>query len=105
MWKPNRVNHQYILLLQNCYLQIVLPASTDKDVITPCLLIPIGRRLRPPGLSSTTERMLQHPVYQCQLEGGYNPPVYQLPLKGCYNNLFTNANWKELTTPWFISYN
>ena len=69
----------------------------------PYLPIPIGRRLRPPSLLVTTEWMLQHPIYQCQLEGGYNPLVYQLRLKGCYNTLFTNANWKEATTPWFIS--
>ena len=75
MWKPNRVNHQYFLLLQNCYLQIVFPAVIDKDGITPYLPIPIGRRLRPPGLSATTERMPQQPIYQCQLEGGYDPLV------------------------------
>ena len=61
--------------------------------------MPIGRRLRLPGLSATTEIMLQHPIYQCQLEGGYNPLVYQLQLKGCYNTLFTNANWKEGLRP------
>ena len=48
---------------------------------------------------------LQHPIYQCQLEGGYDPLFYQLQLKGCYNTLFTNANWKEATTPWSINYN
>ena len=83
MWNPNRVNHQYVLLLQNCYLQIVLPAAIDKDGITPCLTIPIGRRLPPPSLSATNERTLRDPIYQCQLEGGYDPLVYQLLLKGC----------------------
>ena len=78
MWNPNRVNDQYRLLLQNCYLQIVFPAATDKDGITPYLPIPIGRRLRPLGLSAMTERILQHPIYQFQLEGCYSPLVYQL---------------------------
>ena len=87
-WNPNRVNHQYVLLLQNFYLQIVFPAATDKDGITPCLPIPIGRRLRTLILSATTERMLRHPIYQCQLEGGYDPLVYQLVLKGCFDTLF-----------------
>ena len=63
-WKPNWVNHQYILLLQNCYLQIVFSAATNKDGITPYLPIPIGRRIQPPGLSAMTERILHHPIYQ-----------------------------------------
>ena len=99
MWNPNRVNHQYLLLLQNCYLQIIFPIATNKDGITPYLLETTGRRLRPPGLSATTKRILQHPIYQLLLEGGYVPLVYQLLLKGCYDTLFTNANWKEDTTP------
>ena len=53
-WNPNWVTHQYFLLLQICYLQIVFPTTTDKDGITPC---------------------------------------------------FTNTNWKEAMTPWFIRYN
>ena len=52
------------------------PVAKDKDGITPCLPIPIGRILRPPGLSATTERMPQHPIYHFQLEGGYDPLVY-----------------------------
>ena len=82
------VNHKYILLLQNCYLQIVFPTAIDKDGITPYLPIPIGRSLQPPGLLATTKRMLRHPIYQCQLEGGFNPLAYQLLLKGCYDTLF-----------------
>ena len=104
MWKPNRVNHQYVLLLQNGYLQIVFPISIDKDGITPYLPATTRRRLCPPGLSATTERMLRHPIYHQRLEGGYESLVYQLRLKGCYNTLFTNANWKEGTPHWFISY-
>ena len=57
-WNPNRVNHQYVLLLQNCYLQIVLHTVTDKDGITPYLPATTGRRLRPPSLLATIERML-----------------------------------------------
>ena len=79
MWNPNRVNHQYVLLLQNYVLQLVF------------LLL--------------QTRMVLHPIYQYQLEGCYDTLVYQLQLKICYNTLFTNANWKEATTPWFISYN
>ena len=82
-WNPNRVNHQYFLLLQNCYLQIVFPATTDKDGITPYLPATTWRMLRAHGLSSTTERMPRHPIYQLPLEGGYDPLVYQLLLKGC----------------------
>ena len=77
----------------------------NKDGITPYLPIPIGRRLQPPSLLATTERILQRPIYQFQLEGGYNPLVYQLQLKGCYDIVFTNFNWKDATTPWFINYN
>ena len=62
-WKSNWANHQYFLLLQNCYLQIVFPPATDKDRITPYLKATIGRRIQPPGLSATTERMLRHPIY------------------------------------------
>ena len=47
--------------------------------------------------------MVLHPIYQYQLEGGYVPLVYHLQLKGCYDTLFTNSNWKEATTHWFIS--
>ena len=50
-----------------------MPAYIDKDGTTPYLPTTIGRRLRPPCLSSTTERMLRHPVYQLPMEGGYNP--------------------------------
>ena len=46
-WNPNRVNRQYVLLLQNCVLQIVF------------LLL--------------QTRMVLHPIYQYQLEGGYEP--------------------------------
>ena len=81
MWKPNRVNHQYVLLLQNYYLQIIFLAAIDKDGFTPYLPETTGRSQRPPGLSATTKRMLRHPVYQQPLEGGYDPLVYQLLLK------------------------
>ena len=66
------VNHQYILLLQTCYLQIVFPNAIEKDVITPYLPANTGRRLWPPGLSATAERILWHPIYQLPLEGGYD---------------------------------
>ena len=39
-------------------LQIVFPATTDKDGTTPYLPTTIGRRLRPPILSAATERIL-----------------------------------------------
>ena len=73
LWKPNWVNHQYFLLLQNCYLQIVFLAFTDKDGITPYLPATTGRSLRPLDLSATTERMLQHPINQLPLERAYDP--------------------------------
>ena len=57
-WKPNRVNNQYVLLLQNCYLQIVFPTTTDKDGITPYLLAATGRRLGTHFLPANTERIL-----------------------------------------------
>ena len=82
MWNPNKVNHQYVLLLKNYYLQIVFLAATDKDGITLYLPATTGRRLQPPGLSATTERMLRHPIYQLPLEGVYDPLIYQLLLKG-----------------------
>ena len=87
-WKANWVNHQYFLLLENCYLQIVFPATTDKDGIIPSLLETTRRRLWPPRLSGTTERMLQHPISQLLMEGGYDPLVYKILLKGCYDTLF-----------------
>ena len=73
LWKPNWVNHQYFLLLQNYYLQIVFLAATDKYGITPYLPASTGRRIQHPILSATTDRMLLHPIYQLLLEGGYNP--------------------------------
>ena len=90
MWNPNRVNHQYVLLLQNCYLQIVFPIAIDKDGITPYLPTTIGMRIRTPDLSATTEMILQHHTYQQPLEGGYDPLVYQILVKGCYDTLFTS---------------
>ena len=72
-WNPNWVNHQYFLLLQNCVYKQFMPAATDKDGITPYFPSITGRRLRPPGLSTTTEMMLRHPIQKQLLEGGYNP--------------------------------
>ena len=43
-------------------------------------------------------RMLQHPIYQLLLEGGYDPLFCQLQLTGCYDTL-TSFYWKEATTP------
>ena len=36
-WNPNWVNHQYVLLLQNCIYKSSMPTSTDKDGTTPFL--------------------------------------------------------------------
>ena len=50
-----------------------MPATTDKDGTTPYLLETTGRRIQPPILLATTDRMLLHPIHQLLLEGGYNP--------------------------------
>ena len=70
------VNHQYFLLLQNYYLQIVFPTTIDKDGITPYLLATTGRRLRPPSLSVVTERMLRHPIYQLPVASFHTPGLH-----------------------------
>ena len=44
------------------------PATTYKDGTTPYLPENTGRRLRPPSLSFTIERMLRHPIYPLPLE-------------------------------------
>ena len=63
----------YWLQLKGCYNTLFTNANWKED--------------RTPGLLATTERMLQHPIYQFQLEGGYNPLVYQLQIKGGNNPL------------------
>ena len=50
-----------------------MSTPTDKDGISPYLPATTGRRLRPPVFSATINRMLLHPIYQLQLEGGYDP--------------------------------
>ena len=77
-----------------------MSATTDKDGTTPYLPTTTGRRLWPPSLSSTIERMLLHPIYQLLLEAGYDPQglptttermllhhIYQLLLGGGYDPL------------------
>ena len=49
-----------------------MTASIDKDGTTPYLPANTGRRIRPPSLSVSTERMLLHPIYHLLLEGGYD---------------------------------
>ena len=56
----------YKLQLKGCYNTIFTNSNWKEDTT----------QYNPPGLSATTERMLQHPIYQFQLEGGYNPLVY-----------------------------
>ena len=72
-------NYEYIKETFSYKINSLGVWAIDKDGITPCLPIPTRMRLRPPDLSATAERMLQNPIYQCQLEGGYD-------------TLFTNAN-------------
>ena len=88
-----------LFILQNYIYKQFMPVAIDKDTTTPYLPTTTGRRLRPSSLSSTTERMLIHHIYQQQLEGGYDPLVYQLLLKGCFYTLFTIYYQKEATTP------
>ena len=52
LWKPNWVNHQYFLLLQNYIYKYFMLAIIDKDGTTPYLLATTRRRLRPLGFIS-----------------------------------------------------
>ena len=52
-----------------------MPATINKDGTAPYLPTTTGRSLGHPGLSATTESMFLYPIYQPQLEGGYEPLV------------------------------
>ena len=114
-WKPNWVNHQYFLLFQNCYLQIVFSwcykqwwyytlftSNYWKEATTPYFVSYNWQDATTTYLPASTGRRLQHPTGMFpSLVPPYHPDRFlvifhiSLPFNICH------THWYLLLFLWF----